>query len=130
MVAKISASALWCALATQKMRVNRTPQYGRLLVRDSFYLRHTLARQMNALNDWGVFVLSTAKINLMNERNRPEAVKYLRGAERGSWLLYGAFKFPAEQNGEPTIATRKRFILVKDRSAATLFTNYLFKIAA
>lgn len=126
-VAKGSASVLWCAQAAHQTKVHLTPQHGRLLVMDNFYTRHTLAPQMNGLSDGEMFVLGTV-LNLIDAINRPvvnNAVESLNAAERESWMLYQSFNFPAERNGAPTVATKSGLIVLKDRLVVTLYINYL-----
>lgn len=128
-VAKGSASALLSgAQAASRTKVHPSLQHGLPLVMDNFYKRHRLARQMNALCDGEVFVMDTVRLNGIDAINRPavsDAVKSIKSAERGSWMLCEALNFEAERNGAPTVATKSRLIVSKNHSFVTLYINYL-----
>lgn len=56
---------------------------------------------MIASNERELFVLGTAKLNIINEIDRPavnNALESLKEAEQASWILCKPLKSPAEKN--------------------------------
>ncbi|RLN05777.1 hypothetical protein BBJ28_00019071 [Nothophytophthora sp. Chile5] len=65
----------------------------RLMVSDSFYTRHLLAKALLKFTDGEVGTLGTGRLNLVDKWNKvklTEAAKRVEGMNRGSWELVAA----------------------------------------
>lgn len=128
LVAKSCSSALCCAQMSHQTHLHPSPDRGRLMVMDSFYTRHVLARQFSQLSDEECRVLGTVRFTNNDDLNSlalREATESLTNAYRGEWRLVQVYHKEMNTSNVAAVADKTGFLVFKDRSIVSFYTNDL-----
>jgi hypothetical protein len=89
-----SASALWILQMAHQTKLHPDPSGKRIFFTDNYYNRHILALALKLVTDGEACITGTVKFTNINSTNQTyvsAAIKELKDAERGSWILVHAY---------------------------------------
>ncbi|KAF4132759.1 Transposase IS4 [Phytophthora infestans] len=89
------ATALWVAMLARQNQQLPAPSGKRVVVMDSYYTRHGLAKPILEMTTGETRVIGTCRLNYVDSLSRSSveaAVLALQHAERGSWKLVAAME--------------------------------------